>query len=94
LNALPTAATAGWGEITSFLGKLGHNIYDPADDEKKNLTDRERREFRGWKHSDLPRFQPTIRKILAYDLDWIRAAYRLYWGLMGRTRQHGRRLPG
>jgi len=28
-------------------------------------------EFRGWKSSDLPRFQQTIRKIIAYDLDLI-----------------------
>jgi len=58
-------------EITPFLRSLGHDVYDPAEDEKKNLTEVERREFRGWKHSDLPRFQQTIRKIIAYDLDWI-----------------------
>ncbi len=58
-------------EVTPFLRSLGHEVYDPAEDEKKNLTEVERREFRGWKHSDLPRFQQTIRKIIAYDLDWI-----------------------
>ena len=58
-------------EITPFLRSLGHDVYDPAEDEKKNLTEVERREFRGWKLSDLPRFQQTIRKIIAYDLDWI-----------------------
>lgn len=58
-------------EIAPFLRQLGHDVYDPAHDEKKNLTDIERCEFRGWKHSDLPRFQQTIRKIIAYDLDWI-----------------------
>jgi len=58
-------------EITPFLHSLGHDVYDPAQDEKKNLTDTERREFRAWKHSDLPRFQQTIRKIIAYDLDRI-----------------------
>ena len=39
-------------------------------------------EFRAWKHSDLPRFQQTIRKIIAYDLDWIehRSDYIVaYW---------------
>lgn len=69
-------------EITPFLSRLGHDVYDPAQDEKKNLTDTERREFRAWKHSDLPRFQETIRKIIAYDLDWIeqRADYIVaYW---------------
>lgn len=58
-------------EITPFLNALGHDVYDPAEDEKKNLTDEECANFRDWKHSDLPRFQETIRKIIAYDLDWI-----------------------
>jgi hypothetical protein len=58
-------------DVTPFLRSLGHDVYDPAEDQKKNLSAAERREFRGWKHSDLPRFQQTIRKIIAYDLDWI-----------------------
>ncbi len=58
-------------EITPFLRSLGHEVYDPALDEKKNLTADEAREFRRWKHNDLPRFQQTIRKIIAWDLDWI-----------------------
>ncbi len=68
--------------LTPFLRSLGHDVYDPAEDEKKNLTEVERREFRGWKQSDLPRFQQTIRKIIAYDLDWIehRSDYIIaYW---------------
>jgi len=58
-------------EIAPFLRQLGHDIYDPALDEKKNLEDDEVREFRRWKTTDLPRFQKTIRKIIAWDLDWI-----------------------
>ncbi len=62
----------GWrAEITPLLKSLGHEVYDPAEDEQKNLTDIEVREFRGWKTSDLPRFQQAIRKIIAYDLDLI-----------------------
>ncbi|SRR5260370_22227172 len=62
----------GWrAEITPLLNSLGHEVYDPAKDETKNLTEIEVREFRSWKKSDLPRFQRTIRKIIAYDLDWI-----------------------
>jgi hypothetical protein len=57
--------------ITPFLHSLGHHVYDPALDEKKNLTDNEVANFRSWKSADLPRFQETIRKIIAYDLDWI-----------------------
>jgi hypothetical protein len=58
-------------EITPFVRDLGHDVYDPALDEKKNLEDYEVREFRKWKTTDLPRFQATIRKIIAWDLDWI-----------------------
>ena len=69
-------------DVTPFLRGMGHDVYDPAEDEKKNLTDDERHNFRAWKHSDLPRFQQTIRKIIAYDLDWIeqRTDYVIaYW---------------
>jgi hypothetical protein len=68
--------------LTPFLRSLGHDVYDPAEDEKKNLTEVERLDFRAWKHSDLPRFQQTMREIIAYDLDWIehRADYVVaYW---------------
>jgi len=58
-------------QLTPFLRELGHNVYDPALDEKKNLDDREVREFRYWNVTDRPRFQTTIRKIIAWDLDWI-----------------------
>lgn len=62
----------GWrAEITPLLQSLGHDVYDPALDEMKNLTETEVREFRSWKTTDLNRFQQTIRKIIAYDLDLI-----------------------
>ena len=57
--------------VTPFLESLGHQVYDPARDEKKNLSDEERQHFRAWKSVDLPRFQKTIRKIIAWDLDRI-----------------------
>ncbi|HWX55752.1 MAG TPA: hypothetical protein VN176_14285 [Verrucomicrobiae bacterium] len=73
----------GWrAEITPLLKALGHTIYDPAEDETKNLTEIEVREFRSWKATDLPRFQRTIRKIIAYDLDLIEQqcdAIICYW---------------
>jgi hypothetical protein len=73
----------GWrAQITSFLHALGHEVYDPAADEKKNLTDEEALEFRGWKTTDLARFRATVRKIIAWDLDWIeqRSDYVIcYW---------------
>jgi nucleoside 2-deoxyribosyltransferase len=58
-------------EVTRFLNELGHEVYDPALDEKKDLTEQEIRDFREWKKTDLPRFQQMIRKIIQYDLDWI-----------------------
>jgi nucleoside 2-deoxyribosyltransferase len=62
----------GWRlQIAPTLRKLGHEVYDPAQDELKNLTEAEAREFRGWKRTDLRRFRQTVRKIIAYDLDLI-----------------------
>jgi nucleoside 2-deoxyribosyltransferase len=58
-------------QITPGLRALGHEVYDPAEDEQKNLTDTEVREFRSWKKTHLARFQQTVRKIIAYDLDLI-----------------------
>jgi nucleoside 2-deoxyribosyltransferase len=60
----------GWrSAIGAFLaGELGHEVYDPARDEKKDLTDEERRELRGWKTGSPERFRDTVRKIIAWDL--------------------------
>jgi hypothetical protein len=73
----------GWrAELTPFLLALGHQVYDPAADVKKNLTDEEVSEFRAWKTADLQRFQQTVRKIIAWDLEWIdrRSDYVIcYW---------------
>jgi Nucleoside 2-deoxyribosyltransferase len=72
-----------WREkLTPFLQSLGCDVYDPAQDEQKNLTDDERTNFRSWKATDLPRFQRTIRKIIDWDIEWItrRAdAIIVYW---------------
>lgn len=57
--------------ISPFLVSLGHSVYDPALDERKNLSDEEVAHFRAWKTSDLERFQHTIRKIIHYDLERI-----------------------
>ena len=62
----------GWrAQITPLLKEHGHQVYDPAEDELKNLSETEMREFRSWKTTDLQRFQNTVRKIIAYDLDLI-----------------------
>jgi len=78
----PDLGKAWRAQITPLLESLGHSVYDPAEDEKKNLTETEMREFRLWKTSDLPRFQRTVRKIIAYDLDMIEQkcdAIVCYW---------------
>lgn len=67
----PDHGRAWRAAITPFLESLGHSVYDPVVDEKKNLTDDELANFRLWKKTDLSRFQLTIRKIIAWDLDWI-----------------------
>lgn len=73
----------GWRrQVTPLLKSLGHEVYDPAEDEMKNLSEIEVREFRSWKKSDLARFRNTIRKIIAYDLDRIERqcdAVVCYW---------------
>lgn len=68
--------------LTPFLEAQGHEVYDPAQDKKKNLSDTEVEHFRSWKTTDLARFKTTVRKIIAYDLEWIEQrtdAVICYW---------------
>jgi hypothetical protein len=58
-------------ELRPFLESLGHTVYDPSEDERKNLNAEELAHFREWKSTDLPRFQAAVRKIIDYDIDWI-----------------------
>jgi nucleoside 2-deoxyribosyltransferase len=59
-------------KLAPFLSNdLGHRVYDPAEDEKKNLTDEECAHFREWKTSDVERFRRAVRKIIRFDLDLI-----------------------
>jgi len=67
----PDNGTTWRASLTPFLRALGHDVYDPASDIKKNLTDEEVRDFRKWKTRDLDRFQGTIRKIITWDLDYV-----------------------
>jgi nucleoside 2-deoxyribosyltransferase len=70
-------------KLAPFLrDQLGHRVYDPAEDEMKNLTEEEAAHFREWKTTDLDRFRRTVRKIVAFDLDLIenKADYLIcYW---------------
>jgi hypothetical protein len=67
----------GWRrEITPFLRSLGHQVYDPAEDERKSLTEEEQLNLRAWKRTDFVRFQAAVRKIIEFDLDVVaRAAF-------------------
>ena len=59
-------------QLRPFLEeKLDHQVYDPAEDEKKNLTDEEVANFRLWKTAHLDRYRRTVRKIINWDLDMI-----------------------
>jgi hypothetical protein len=70
-------------KLAPFLrDHLGHRVYDPAEDERKNLSEEEAARFRQWKTSDLERFRRVVRKIIAFDLDLIehKADYLIcYW---------------
>lgn len=71
-------------KLAPFLrDHLGHRVYDPAEDEKKNLTDEEVAHFREWKTTDIERFRRAVRKIIQFDLDLIenKADYLIcFWG--------------
>jgi hypothetical protein len=59
-------------QLTPFLQQiLGHRVYDPAEDEKKSLSEEEAAHFRAWKTTDPERFRRTVRKIINWDLDLI-----------------------
>jgi hypothetical protein len=91
--------------LTPFLESLGHSVYDPAADEKKDLTNEEAAHFRRWKAEDLERFRATVRKIIRWDLDRIEReadCLVVYWdrhalrgaGCQGEvTLAHRRGLP-
>jgi len=84
----PIEFAAGGGKLwrrklTPFLrDQLGHRVYDPAEDEKKSLTDEEAAHFREWKGTDFERFRRVVRKIIHFDLELIenKADYIIcYW---------------
>ena len=59
----------GWRQRLALrLRELGHEVYDPAADQRKDLTEEESREFRQWKLRDPERFRLAVRKIIAWDL--------------------------
>jgi nucleoside 2-deoxyribosyltransferase len=64
----------GWRkEIALFLEEIGVEVYDPAADEKKDLTEEERKSFRRWKTESPEKFRQVVRKIIAWDLARVEA---------------------
>jgi nucleoside 2-deoxyribosyltransferase len=63
----------GWRlEMGRFLQEeLRHGVYDPAADQKKDLSEEELAGFREWKLGAPDRFRGVVRKIIAWDLGWI-----------------------
>jgi nucleoside 2-deoxyribosyltransferase len=71
----PDRGRAWRREIAPFLrDELGHQVYDPAEDERKSLNEEEQRNLRRWKTEDVARFQRTVRKIIEFDLDLVSRA--------------------
>jgi hypothetical protein len=59
-------------KLTAFLReKLGHRVYDPVEDDRKNLTQEEIDNFHRWKMTDMDRFRRVARKIIAFNLELI-----------------------
>lgn len=73
----------GWRvELTPFLLSLGHQVYDPAADRRKNLTEEEETNFRAWKTAAPEKFAAVVRKIIHWDLDIVEQradAVVCYW---------------
>jgi hypothetical protein len=70
-------------KLAPFLrDQLGHRVYDPAEDARKNVTEEETANFRAWQAADLDRFRRAVRKMIAFDLDLLehKADYLIcYW---------------
>src|ERR1700733_7918491 len=59
-------------KLAPFLrDQLAHRVYDPAEDELKNLKEEEVAHTRELKMNDIDRFRRTVLKIIAFDLDLI-----------------------
>jgi hypothetical protein len=78
-------------KLIPFLrDKLVHRVYDPAEDDRKNLTPEETDNFDRWKMTDMDRFRRVARRLIASNLETIerRADYVIcYWD--SETAQNG-----
>ncbi len=72
----------GWrSDLRPLLDALGHDRFDPCEEERKVASDEERAAFLEWKAAGDPRFVEMMRRIVRYDLDHLaRSDYVIcYW---------------
>ena len=81
----------GWRRAIADLlrDELRHDVYDPAADEKKCLTEDELTNFRRWKLEDPARFRAVVRKIIAWDLDQVESEADYVIALWDRAAAQG-----
>ena len=95
----PDHGKAWRAEITPFLKSLGHEVYDPALDERRRTSQR-RRGSATFANGRAPIFRDSRgrRKMIDYDLDWIerKCDYIVaYWDeFAGRGAGFARRTDG
>lgn len=59
----------GWRErLRPLLRELGHDWFDPSQEELRVVSAEERSRFREWKADGDARFPALMRRIIAYDL--------------------------
>ena len=70
IEAAPDGGKAWRKAVTQFLkGELNWEVFDPSQHEQDFLTQVEKDNFRKWKHTDIKRFRPVIKKIIDRDLN-------------------------
>lgn len=68
MERAPDRGRAWRDRITPVLERLGHEWYNPCEEELDLLSDEERRHFGEWKATADDRFLPMMRRIIDHDL--------------------------
>lgn len=64
-----------WREgVVPLLKELGHEVFNPCDEELRVVSSEERARFREWKAAGDGRFMPLMRRIIAHDLAALEAS--------------------
>ncbi|MFQ6675870.1 MAG: hypothetical protein ACE5LH_05940 [Fidelibacterota bacterium] len=65
----PDGGTEWRREMTAWLkDHLGHDVFNPVEEQKKTLVPDEAENFRRWKSTDYGRFKKAVRKLIDADL--------------------------